>query len=102
LGREFESRPPHPDDLRKLQNTSAEPLDLTHYLTHDVPMNTTITLSQTAGRVAVTVGDEVLATVKDGSGLMGRVDSALRHAGIVRGGFTSADGVMTAPAADLR
>ena len=34
MGREFESRPPHPIYLRKLQNPHGETLALTHNLTH--------------------------------------------------------------------
>jgi hypothetical protein len=67
-------------------------------------METEISLSQTtAGRIAITVGGELLTTTKDGGPLVQRVDRILSQHRIRRGGgYTLRDGALVATGADLR
>jgi hypothetical protein len=66
-------------------------------------METTITLTQTANRVAITVGGELVTTTKDGGNLIQRVDRILAQRRIHRGsGYSLTDAGLVATAADFR
>lgn len=66
-------------------------------------METTITLSQTAGRIAITVGGELLTTTKDGGPIVQRIDRILAQHRIHRGsGYDAKGGNLVATGADLR
>lgn len=66
-------------------------------------METTITLSQNAGRIAINVGGQLVTVTKDGGNLVQRVDRILAQHRIHRGsGYSATDAGLVATAADFR